>query len=364
MAELLKHRYSRAYVEELAQAMRAAQPDFDRPGFVRAVLGSGWNRLELKHRMQRIAVTLRDFVAGDYRAQLTSLRAAAPAFGGFEAMFFPGFVALYGLDDFDASIAALEHFTQFSSSEFAVRPFIVRYGERMMKVMRGWAQHPDEHVRRLASEGARPRLPWGMRLARFIADPAPVLPILEQLKDDPSEYVRRSVANNLNDIAKDHPAVVVDLAQQWLGKSAATDALIKHACRTLLKRGDARALRLFGHHDDAAVRVRNFKLEAARLPIGASLGFGFELLLEEARPHRVRIEYAVDFVKRRGQTTRKVFKIAERKLEPGKAVQFARTHRFRDFSIRKHNPGRHRIAVFVNGVERAARFVTLLPAGD
>lgn len=359
MAELLKHRYSRSFIEGLAKALGDAQPGFDQRGFVAAVLGSGWRGLELKQRMHRIAAVLHDFVAGDYRTQLATLQKAAPRFGGFEAMFFPDFVETYGLDDFDASIAALEHLTQFSSSEFAVRPFLARYGDRMLPVMCAWVRHPNEHVRRLASEGSRPRLPWGMRLPQFIADPAPLLPILEALKDDPSEYVRRSVANSLNDIAKDHPAVVLDIAQRWLGASAATDALVKHACRTLLKRGDARALRLFGHHARADVRVRHFALATDRLPIGADLGFSFEVALNEREPHRLRVEYAVDFVKRAGHAARKVFKIAERAFAAGQAAVFARSHRFRDFSTRKHYPGRHRIAVVVNGVQRAARSVML-----
>src|SRR5262245_60221753 len=257
--------------------------------------------------MRRIATTLHQFVPGDYRRQLAVLSEVAPRFGGFEAMFFPDFVAEYGLDDFEASIPALELFTQFSSSEYGVRPFMVRYGARMLEQMTNWAAHPNEHVRRLASEGSRPRLPWAMALPQFKRDPRPLLPILEALRADPSEYVRRSVANNLNDIAKDHPDLVLDVAQRWLGQSPETDRLVRHACRTLLKRGDQRVLRLFGQHDEVAVTVTAFKLGEREIPIGSDLTFAFVVRSESDT--RARIEYAIDFVKSGKRIGRKVFQV-------------------------------------------------------
>lgn len=214
MSDLLKDRYSRAFVQRLAAAMVSARPTFDATGYTAAVLGGGWNGLELKQRMRRLSATLHRFLPGTYPEQLGVLERVAPHFGGFEAMLFPDFVEQFGLEDFDESVRALECFTQFSSSEFAVRPYIIRHGARMMKMLRRWAAHENEHVRRLASEGCRPRLPWAMALPVFKQDPSPVLPILEALKADPSEYVRRSVANNLNDIAKDHPAVLPEVARR------------------------------------------------------------------------------------------------------------------------------------------------------
>jgi len=201
-----------------------------------------------------------------------------------------------------------------------------------------------------------------MRLPALIADPAPLVPILERLRADPSEMVRRSVANNLNDIAKDHPAFVLTLARRWHGESVAADALLKHACRTLLKRGDAGALRLFGHHDDAQVRVSGFRFAAARLPIGGTLAFSFNVALRQGQTAKLRLDYAVDFVKARGSTSRKVFKIGERTFEPGQRLRIERRHRFTDFTTRRHYPGSHRIAILVNGVERAARMLQLVAA--
>ena len=360
MAELLKHRYTRRYLEQVARAVAASSPRFDAAAFTRSVLADGWDDLELKQRMHRIAAALQAHLPGSYRQQLAVLRRAAPEFGGFEAMFFPDFVEQFGQHDWQASMEALEHFTRFSSGEFAVRPFIAQQPGRTLARMLDWAGHHDEHLRRLASEGSRPRLPWAMRLPQLIADPAPLLPILERLRADPSGMVRRSVANNLNDIAKDHPAFVLDLARRWLGERAATDALLKHACRTLLKNGDAGALRLFGHDHEAQARVSDFRLAAARLPIGGTLGFGFAVTLAQNEAAKLRIEYAVDFVKASGSTSRKVFKVGERSFQPGERARIERRHRFTDFSTRKHYPGAHRIAIVVNGVERAARTVRLL----
>jgi 3-methyladenine DNA glycosylase AlkC len=357
MPRPLKLLYSPAYVKRLAGDVVAVAPRFDAEGFAGAVLGRGWKDLALKQRMRRISGALGEYVPGAYRGQLATLQRVAPHHGGFLGMYFPDFVATYGLDDFDASIPALERLTRFSSSEFAVRPFIVRYDARMMNVMRAWAEHADEHVRRLASEGCRPRLPWGMALQRFKTDPAPILPILERLRADTSEYVRRSVANNLNDIVKDHPDLVLATARRWLGESPATDQLVKHACRTLLKRGDQRALALFGQHDVVPVKVR-LTLAATTIAIGDNLHFTFDLRSGMATP--ARVEYAIDFVKNGGGTSRKVFKIGERQLQRATPMDFARHHRFTDFTTRKHYPGEHDLAILVNGVERARRKFTVV----
>ena len=350
MSDLLKDRYSRAFVERLAATTAAARPGFNASACTAAVLGDGWSTLELKQRMRRLSSTLHRFLPGPYPEQLAVLERVAPHFSGFEAMLFPDFVEQFGREDFEASLRALEWFTQFSSSEFAVRPFIVQYGARMMNVMRRWAAHENEHVRRLASEGCRPRLPWAMALPAFKQDPSPVLVILEALKSDSSEYVRRSVANNLNDIAKDHPEVVLEVARRWQGKTKPTDALVKHACRTLLKRGDPRALALFGFSPNAPAEVLGLQLSASRLRIGEDLRFQFEVRHRGNGPLALRLEYAVDFVKANGRTARKVFQITEAVFPPAAPRDFARKHRFCDFTTRQHHPGEHLLSILVNGL--------------
>jgi len=230
-----------------------------------------------------------------------------------------------------------------------------------MSVMRAWAEDDNEHVRRLASEGCRPRLPWGIALQRFKVDPTPILPILERLRADPSEYVRRSVANNLNDICKDHPELVIELAARWIGQSTATDALVKHACRTLLKRGDQRVLRLFGHHDDVPVTVK-LTLASNTVAIGERLSF--DCVVRADAGTCARIEYVIDFVTKTGGVSRKVFKIGERQLTADAPLRLQRQHRFTDFTTRKHYSGAHRISIVVNGVQRAQRRFAVVAAPE
>ena len=359
MAEPLKLLYSPAFIKMLAADVAAVSPGFDGNGFVRAVLGRGWRYLELKQRVRRIATTLAETVPGSYRAQLAVLARIAGNYRGFTGTLFPDFVEVYGLDDFDASMHALAQFTPYSSSEFAVRPFIVRDESRTLAVMRAWADDDNEHVRRLASEGCRPRLPWGIALQRFKVDPTPILPILERLRADPSDYVRRSVANNLNDICKDHPDLIIELATRWLGVSDATDQLVKHACRTLLKRGDQRVLRLFGQHDDVPVTVK-LTLPAKTVVIGQRLAF--VCVVRADADTSARIEYVIDFVTKTGGVSRKVFKIGDRQLSAGVPLRLERKHRFTDFTTRKHYAGTHRIGIVVNGVQRARRQFAVAPS--
>jgi 3-methyladenine DNA glycosylase AlkC len=221
-----------------------------------------------------------------------------------------------------------------------------------MKFMGQCAEDEDEKVRRFASEGCRPRLPWAMALPKFKKDPTLIFPILEKLKNDPSENVRRSVANNLNDISKDNPKLALDIYEKWLGQSEQVDWIVKHACRTLLKAGNKRAMLLFGYGDPSHLKLENFKLDKEKLAIGETMNFSFDLILEEKRSKKIRLEYAVYFKKANSKLSKKVFKIAENNYEPGR-ISIKRKQTFIDMSTRKHYPGEHRISIIVNGVEKA-----------
>lgn len=359
MPEPLKNLYTPAYVQTLADALHNVNPAFVPARFMARVFDSEWENRELKQRMRHITVCLRAELPGSYRDALAALRAIAEKFTGFLALIFPDFVEMYGQDDPDASLAALEYFTQLSSAEFAIRPFIKREPERVMQQMLHWARHDNHHVRRLASEGCRPRLPWAMALPEFKNDPSPILPILDQLKNDESEYVRRSVANNLNDIVKDHPSLVLDIARRWLGQSAETDRLVRHACRTLLKRGNAEALALFGFQDEVDVLVANLVLSPDELTIGDKVTMEFDVTANHAEPLQLRIEYGVDFVKSNGSLSRKIFRVTESMFPPGKTVRIRRTHSFRDLSTRKHYAGQHGIVILINGRQKAEATLVL-----
>ena len=352
MPEPLKNLYSIELVESLSGQMKDLYGNFNEIGFVAHVIDDNWEGKELKDRMMHISESLHLFLPMQYSEAVQTLINAAPKFRGFQYMFFPGFVELYGLDEYEKSIEALESFTQYSSSEFAVRPFIKKYGHEMMAQMELWSTSENHHVRRLASEGCRPRLPWAMALPEFKKDPSPIMPILETLKNDESEYVRRSVANNLNDISKDNPRVVIEVAKNWLGDSQQTDWIVKHACRTLLKQGNAEIMELFGFAKPNHVKIRQLKSQRS-VNVGENLDFSFILETHNDKLGKIRIEYAMGYVKKHGGLSRKVFKISESDIE-SKSKVITKSHSFKKISTRKYYAGNHEISVIVNGQEMAS----------
>ncbi|CAH0313484.1 hypothetical protein SRABI80_04603 [Peribacillus frigoritolerans] len=230
--------------------------------------------------------------------------------------------------------------------------------------MKGWTNHDDEHVRRLASEGCRPRLPWGQSLPMFKTDPAPVLELLENLKNDPSLYVRKSVANNLNDIAKDHPKTVRETAKRWYESGEPnTIWIIRRGCRTLVRQADPEVLSLFGYTDilnNPNIITNAFiRNEPDSIFIGetSELHFGFQV--QGKNTVKLRIEYAIDFVKANQKTSRKIFLLADRDFSDGEGVERVRIHNWKDLTTRRHYMGIHRISLLVNGVEVAETQVKL-----
>jgi len=357
MPEPLKNLYSQQFFEQLSSVLDDVIPGFDTTQFVEKIFDSDWEQRELKERMKHIANVLHDFMPNDYILAVSILSEIADATKqtplekmSLEFMFLPQYIETFGLDHFDDSVWAMEQITPFASCEFAVRPFIVRYPEKMMKQMLYWSGHENHHLRRFASEGCRPRLPWAMALPEFKKNPEPVLPILEKLKADSSEYVRRSVANNLNDISKDHPQLVLELCRRWKGKSGETDWIVKHACRTLLKKAHPGALELFDYTAPDEISVMDFRLQK-EVNIGGKLEFGFYIENNGDKPVTLRIEYAIDYMKSNGSTSRKIFKITENYAEAKSRLTYNRTQSFRDMTTRKHYPGKHRLAIIVNGRE-------------
>jgi len=356
MADLLKDALNKDYLDKLAQDFATAYAQFRGDDFVAAVLDETWDSLELKGRMRQITVCLKKFLPENYAEAIGIIDKVIAGYGdwrtGFGAMFLPDFVEVYGLDDadWDISIAALERYTPHASAEFAVRPFIIKDEKRMMAQMLAWAKSGNSDVRRLASEGCRPALPWAQALPRFKKDPTPILPILEQLKADPDAYVRKSVANNLNDISKTHPELVAKIAKEWHGDNKDTDWIVKHACRTLLKQSNRNVLAIFGFDDADAVVARDFAINSRTVRIGDSINFGFTI--SAAADTKVLLEYAIDFVKAKGKRNRKIFQISESVLSGGKSKTYTKNHSFADLSTRTHYAGVHSITLIVNGAER------------
>lgn len=360
MAERLKDRFFvRDSVEAMAGVLKKRYGRFDMERFLELVFDGTFEQKELKERMRHVTVALHEVLPASFAKAVAILKKAAPETEGFEAMCLPDYVEVYGQDDWDLSLGAMALFTQYSSSEFAIRPFLQKDPSRGMAYMLKLAESPEANVRRFASEGCRPRLPWAMALPVFKKDPTAILPILEKLKDDESEFVRKSVANNLNDISKDHPEIVLDLCERWIGRSPRTDWILKRACRTLLKAGNTRAMRLFGFGDPQAIGVGDFKLAKKRLRIGEVLSFHFVVNVKTRKPGKVRLEYRITFAKAGGKASQKVFQIKEDTLARGD-YPIKRKHSFVDMSTRKHFPGEHRIVIIVNGVETAERSFRLI----
>lgn len=348
---LLKNLFDRSSVGAIGVAVGTALPDFDGAIFMGRVFDESWEARELKQRMRHVTTVLHDLIPGDYRQQLDVLLAgAASATEGFPALVYSDFVQTYGSDDWDASVPALATFTRLESAEFAIRPFIASDQDRTLTQMLEWTADPDPAVRRLATEGCRPRLPWGMRLHALVADPTPILPILERLHTDPDESVRRSVANNLNDISRDHPQVVIDLLRSWQPQPGTdTYRLARHALRTLLKRGDPGALAVLGFKAGLSVELNGLTLEPAAPQIGGSARLTFTITSTVPETQPVMVDYAVHYIKADGSTSPKVFRLGSLEMQPGVPATYSRKLSFRQMTTRVHRPGTHRLEVLANG---------------
>lgn len=366
MSTLLKNLYSPAFYHRLTDALIVTVPHFDSERFLNGIFNADFELMELKQRMKHTSRVMHGFMPEDFpetveiiKNTIAQLRIKGIGEDGLAYMFLPDYIETYGIDDFENAVKALEFVTQFVSCEFAVRPFILKYGEAMIDEMYKWSMHESHKVRRLASEGSRPRLPWAMAIPFLKKDPTAIIPILENLKRDTSEYVRRSVANSLNDIAKDHPQVVLAVAKRWSGISTETDAIIKHGCRTLLKQGHAEILKHYGL-DHTGISLKDFKILTPEVRIGESLTFSFTIKNEKPVDQKVRLEYAIYYKKQNGQNTKKVFKISERIYPAGVEVSMIRKQKFVLITTRKFHPGDHQISMIINGAEKEISHFVLI----
>ena len=353
MAERLKDRFfTDESVRTFAKTIKKHYARFDEKKFYDLVFSDSFKDMELMEMGRHATRCLAQVLPNKYSQAVKILMMAAPEAKGFEAFCLPTYVEFYGLDHWEYSLPAMAAFTKYSSSEFSIRPFIKIDAKRAMAYLEALAIDDDDKVRRFASEGCRPRLPWAMALPDFKKDPRPILPILEKLKDDDSEFVQKSVANNLNDISKDNPELVLDICERWQGSSKSADWIIKRACRTMLKDGNKRAMMLFGFADPKSLFIEKLKLGGKSVRIGEKFKFSFVLHVKSKKKCKVRLEYIMHFAKASGKPSKKVFQIIEKLYAPG-THELTRHHSFADMSTRKHYPGNHRIAIIVNGVEKA-----------
>lgn len=357
---LLKDILGPQALETIGNAATAASPCFDRASFL-AAASDGLDALSIMERVRHIAGALHLALPVDYVDALGIIRTMAPHLNhGFQAMAVTEYVARYGLDDFETSMDALADLTRFGSAEFAIRPFLAADTPRALAIMTRWTGSDDEHVRRLASEGARPRLPWAARVPSLKADPTLAMPILEILKADPSLYVRKSVANHLNDIAKDRPDWLLGRLQTWPQDDPRTVWIIRHALRTLIKQGEPRALALIGVGHGAAVRVRNFAITPATVHLGDRIAITADLASTSSGDQRLVVDYRLHYARAGGKTAPKVFKLKTFELDAGAAITLGISQAIRDFSTRRHYPGRHEVELIVNGQTMATAAFEIL----
>ncbi len=358
MAEPLKNHFGADVPALLAASICAVHPPFRAKAFVKDAL-VGYDALELTGRGRHLAAVLHRHLPAHYpeavdilvRASALPLkRDVASGMTGFFFMPHCFFVAEHGLGHLAESFAAQHALTQKFTCEFSIRPFLIHHPKATLAQLHKWAHDPSDHVRRLVSEGTRPRLPWAMRLPAFQADPRPVLELLELLKDDAALYVRRSVANNLNDIGKDNPGALVEVAKRWrVNASPEREWVVRHALRWAVKQGDVGALKALGFGKVAAVELLKPVFSPQKAVIGGTVNIAFALHNPTAKPQNWMVDLAVHYVKANGSTRAKVFKLKAVTLVPGATVDLRKTLSLKEMTTRKHFAGSHRVEALVNG---------------
>lgn len=357
----LKDNVDDGLVTDLAAELAHAWPPFPTDRFVTEAT-DGLAQLELKARLRHVAGALRRAIGDEpsHVVEVLDAALASPSFEGWMVWSCTELVASLAPAAPETVVPFLARLTPRSTCEFAIRPYLDAHPELTWEHLHRWVDHPDEHVRRLVSEGTRPRLPWGARLRELQADPRPSIVLLDRLRDDPSPYVRRSVANHLGDIVKDHRELALETAERWCSAGGDhVDEVVRHGLRTLVKSGEPRALALLGYDAEAAVTLVGFEVSPASIAIGDHVTVTVELTTDATAPVPVVIEYRIHYLGARGPRTPKAYRLAERILEPGVVASLRRRQRFVHASIRTLYPGEQLVEVQVNGRVLGSRTVVL-----
>lgn len=361
--EPFKEVFHRQAIIAMGKVIEKNCADFPSKRFV-ALATKDLASLELKQRSEQIYRALVTLLPHDFSAAARVIHASlhpacdanAQKLGvtddgiqGWMIMPLAEYAGRQGIDHLPLALDLLKELTMRFTSEFGIRHLWLARPNEVLPIVHSWTDHENEHVRRLVSEGSRPRLPWGMQLPGFIAAPRTTLPLLEALRDDASPYVRRSVANHLNDIAKDHPALVLDLAKKWHRRAPQErQRLLRHALRNLLKQGHPEALSLY---ELAAPQLEDIRLEIIRntVPMGGDLGFELHLRSTSSLPQRIRLDIVLHYQKANGRLTPKVFRWKDLHLAAGESHTATRRQSFRPITTRVYHPGQHRLEIKANG---------------
>ncbi len=349
-----KNMINDSVVKNLASAISKSYPQFDSKNFCK--LSKELGPLELKARVLLITKNLKAYLPDDYPTALSILMTAMEkgSLSGFSLWPFSEYISQFGLDHFDDSMKAMYKLTQNFTSEWAIRPYLLKNPAKVLKYFKKWATDKNVHVRRWVSEGSRPLLPWGQKIPFFIMDPTHTLLLLDKLKFDDEIYVRKSVANHLNDISKNHPQVVIEILRLWQNDASADDAvklkwITRHALRTLIKKGHPGALKLMGVEGKAAVKISELKLSRKKYKINESLEFEFQLKSTSKKSQKLIIDYAIDFMKANGKNGKKVFKLKTVDLGAGEEIEISKKHSLKPITTMKYYAGEHHLTIQVNG---------------
>jgi 3-methyladenine DNA glycosylase AlkC len=364
--EPFKNKFNQALIVNMAEHFQKVWAPFDKAGFCAHAL-KDFEKLELKQRSAQITEATLRYLPDDFDKAAYIILQSVPqktreedekiileglsdqGIRGWAIMPLADYIGQNGLKSFDLSMKVLKELTKWFSAEFGIRYLLKEEPARVIAVLRTWLKEDNHHVRRLISEGTRPRLPWGIGLPEFTRDPALLLPLLEVLKDDKQEYVRRSVANHLNDIAKDHPDLVAKITVKWLkGADKNRERLIKHACRTLIKKGHQRTLKALGY-SEPKISLKKFNILTPKVQFGEALLFEMEISSDSDISQNLIIDYALHHMKANGKLSPKVFKWKQSTLTKGKSISAHKKHALRPITTRKYYAGKHRVEIFING---------------
>ncbi|MDC1067905.1 DNA alkylation repair protein [Candidatus Kapabacteria bacterium] len=368
---LFKDIINKDIITELAANLKKCYSDFKAEEFIEFVTSSLPSQ-EFKERIVQVTIGLEKYLPSDFPTAINILNESLgdelpdrdilgeKNYESFYITSFGEFVSRNGSNYFDLSMDALYEQTKRLTSEFSIRIFLENYETETLEVLKRWAKDSNQHVRRLVSEGSRPRLPWGLMLKSFVKNPDPILKLLELLKNDESSYVRRSVANSLNDISKDHPHKVIFALRSWKNGTKEMSQLTRHALRTLIKEGNQDALALCGFDDGDKLELEEFSLKSDNVQFGKELEFEIKLKSNKELTSNIMIDYAIHYMKANKKLSRKIYKLSKKKLEPSTAIIINGKRNFKEISTRKFYSGIHKIEIICNGKSLGIKEFTLI----
>ena len=345
-------------IKQTAANIQAVYPSFNYEHFVHKTL-DGFEVLSFGERNSKITDALHTYLPQDFPTAVAILTASLgeemqeevlEGYEGFYVMPLSTYVSRYGTEYYELSMQALVEMTKRFTSEWAIRTFLEQEEAKTLTYLRACAQSDNCHVRRLVSEGTRPRLPLASRLYSFMNDPTPVLQLLKLLKGEPTRLVQRSIANNLNDIGKDNPDAVISFLSQWKKENVKdVDWIIKHATRSLVKEGHLGTLQLLGFDPDISITQTTFTITTPQVTLGDALEFECSIYFDNLHTQKVVVDYLLYFKKANGTLKPKVFKLSTKSISKRGVLSLRKRHPLKHATTRQYYAGLQEIQLQING---------------